>query len=86
MQAGQKVLVAKEHSRAPHAQLAELTEEPTEHGGFGLQVLDEAVQNKPTEGVHSLAPHAQEAELTAEPSTTEHVNNLRRTGDATRLL
>jgi hypothetical protein len=62
-------------SLVPHAQLPELTEEPsaTEHMILVLQVLSEAKQNKPVDDVQSLVPQAQLSELTAVPFSTEHV-------------
>jgi hypothetical protein len=67
--------VIASQSLVPHAQLPELTEEPseTEHMVLVLQVLSEAKQNKPLEEVQLLVPHAQLPELTEEPSETEHM-------------
>ena len=66
--------VDESQSLVPHAQLPELTEEPsaTEHMILVLQVLSEAKQNKPVEDVQSLVPHAQLSELAAVPSLLEH--------------
>jgi hypothetical protein len=70
--------VDESQSLVPHAQLPELTEEPSviEHMILVLQVLSEAKQNKPLEAaVQSLVPHAQLSELTALPSVMLHLLN-----------
>ena len=64
-------------STLPHAQAAELAEEPsdTAHGACLLHRFSDCLQNIPVESAdwQSTLPHAQAAELAEEPSDTEQV-------------
>ena len=64
-------------STLPHAQAAELAEEPsdTAHGACLLHRFSDCLQNIPVESAdwQSTLPHAQAAELAEDPSDAEQV-------------
>ena len=63
---------ADSQSTLPHAQAAELAEEPsdTEHGACLLHLFSDCLQNIPVESADSQSalPHAQDSELAEDPS------------------
>ena len=68
-------------STLPHAQAAELAEDPsdTAHGACLLHRFSDCLQNIPVESAdwQSTLPHAQAAELAEEPSVMAQVGILR---------